>query len=211
MNLLKLAATSIGKKTIMAVSGLLLALFLLTHAVGTSTIFAGWQIFRAYAAQLHRFPKFILAAEIFLAAVFLIHITFALLVFLENHRARQKKYIAEKKSGNSWGYSTMPHSGIIILFFVAIHLFNVDFSNTGLPMALRLMDTFRQPLFVAFYTMALLALFLHVSHGFWSLLQTLGFDHPKYGFLIQTATRLLALAICTVFILIPLMIFVSAT
>jgi succinate dehydrogenase / fumarate reductase cytochrome b subunit len=210
MKLFKLAATSIGKKIIMAVTGLLLSLFLITHAAGNATIFAGWQTFRAYAAHLHAYPNLIFIAEIILAGIFLAHISIGLLLFVENRKSRKNQYIVKSTGGQAWGSSTMPYSGIIILFFLAIHLFNVHFSNSTLPVALRLIDVFSKPWYVMFYTMALLALFLHISHGFWSFLQTLGFDHPKYQLLTQSGTRVLALLVSTVFILIPIVIFLSS-
>ena len=80
----------------------------------------------------------------------------------------------------------MPYTGILILLFVFLHLINFHFADrTGVTIYAIVAGSFSSPLLVVIYLLAMIVVAFHVSHGFWSLFQTLGANHPKYMPLIQ--------------------------
>ncbi len=177
--------SSVGKKYIMAVTGFLLGGFLLVHAAGNSSIFWGRHAFNSYAEHLHSLGILLNVTEIGLAAIFLVHIYTGLTLFLQNRSARESRYAVQKSAGGrTWGSRTMPYTGLAILAFILLHLFNFHFTGQDKPIADIVGPTLNNPIYSIFYAAAMLVLGLHISHGFWSVFQSLGINHPKYdGFL----------------------------
>ncbi|MCI5126115.1 MAG: succinate dehydrogenase, partial [Candidatus Electrothrix sp. AR5] len=87
-----------------------------------------------------------------------------------------------------------------ILAFLLLHLFNVRFVDQTLPIADVVEQTLAYPLYTFFYLFGITALTLHISHGFWSLLQTWGLYHARHNSLIRGGAYLLAALICMVFL-----------
>ncbi len=174
--------TSIGKKIIMAVSGLSFCFFLVMHLAGNLMIYRGGDYFNAYAERLHSFEPLVNIFELMLLLLGSIHISFALKLFFENREARPVKYAIKcGAGGRSIGSATMPYTGLLLLMFIFVHLFNfhfVDKSNTSI---FSIVDgLFSEIGYVSFYLVSVLAVSIHVSHGFWSAFQTMGINHPKY-------------------------------
>ncbi|MCI5167680.1 MAG: succinate dehydrogenase [Candidatus Electrothrix sp. GM3_4] len=193
--------SSLGRKYTMAVTGLLLGVFLLIHAVGNSFIFLGKAAFNAYAEQLHSLGPLVPAAEFLLLIIFLTHIFIGISLFLKNQDASGSRYAVKTSSGGqTWGSRTMPWTGLIILAFLLLHLFNVRFVDQTLPIADVVDQTLAYPLYTLFYLFGITALTLHASHGFWSLLQTWGVYHPRYNSLIRGGAYLVTILICMVFL-----------
>jgi len=193
--------SSLGRKYTMAGTGLLLGVFLLIHAAGNSFIFQGKAAFNAYAEQLHSLGPLVPVAEFLLLIIFLTHILIGITLFLKNQDAVGSRYAVKTSSGGeTWGSRTMPWTGLIILAFLLLHLFNVRFVEQTLPIADVVCQTLAHPLYTIFYLCGITALVLHTSHGFWSLLQTCGIHHPRYNSLIRGGACLLAAFICMVFI-----------
>ena len=192
--------SSLGRKYTMAVTGFLLGVFLLTHAAGNSFIFQGKAAFNAYAEQLHSLGPLVLVAEILLFIIFLTHIFIGISLFLKNQDAAGSRYaVMTSSGGETWGSRTMPWTGLIILAFLFLHLFNVRFVDQTLPIADVVGQTLAHPLYTLFYLCGITAVVLHTSHGFWSLLQTWGVHHPRYNSLIRGGACALAALICMVF------------
>lgn len=207
--LLQTITSSLGKKTIMALSGLMLAGFLLVHAAGNSSIFWGRKAFIAYAEHLHALGLLIPVAETVLLAVFLIHVVTGLNLFFTNRQARTSRYsVAKSAGGSSWGSKTMPYTGIAILIFIVVHLFNFHFTDHSRTIADIVSSVLNNSLYAAFYCTAMLLLGLHISHGFWSLLQTLGINHPQYDRTLRTLTLSIGAIIITIFLAIVLLLIV---
>ena len=200
--------SSIGKKAVMAVSGLLLGLFVLVHMLGNSTALAGRDAFLAYAAALHAHDRLLLVFELLLLVFFLVHVTLALLLTLANRAARPVPYAVTGRAGGGAGIGpgsrTMLYSGLFLLVFLVVHLVQFKFGGRELPVADLLRQVLAQPLFTIFYLAAVLALTLHLSHGFWSLWQSLGVEHPKYNPLLQRGAVALAVLTGLLFSLVPL-------
>ncbi len=198
--------SSIGKKITVALAGLLLSFFLITHLAGNLFLFFGAKAFDGYAGMLERNPL-IPAAEVGLLALFLIHIALALRARLINAAARPVGYAAyEGKGARTLGSRTIAVSGLLILAFLIIHLKSFRF----IPHETRendlyrvVAETLRQPLYAAFYVVAMLGLGLHLSHGVQSALQTLGVNHPRYTPALKVLGLAFALLIALGFASIP--------
>lgn len=196
--------SSIGKKTIMAVTGALLGLFLLGHLAGNATAFWGRATLNAYAERLHSLGFLIHIIEAGLLAVFITHIVTGLILYLENRKARPIPYLVPRKSGpKTWGCRTMPYTGLITLIFLSVHLANFHFNNQGMATADMVKKTLSQPEYGWFYIAALVALALHVSHGFWSMFQSLGLNGSSYDRLLKNGALTAGALIGVLFILIP--------
>jgi succinate dehydrogenase / fumarate reductase cytochrome b subunit len=202
--------SSIGKKSIMAASGLLLSLFLLTHLLGNSFSFLGREAFNAYAEKLHSMGDFIYVFETGLLTLFLIHIITGIILYLENLGARPSRYaVNTSEGGRTWGSRTMPYTGIIILVFIVVHLLNFHFTDKSVPVADLVRRLLSRPGLGLFYIFALLAVALHLSHGVWSLFQSVGINHDKYNRLLLRGALAFSILVGTVFILIPVLALVS--
>lgn len=174
--------SSLGKKYIMAITGFMLGAFLTVHAIGNSTIFWGGAAFNSYAHHLHSLGPLVSLFELGLLTIFCLHVITAVNIFFINRAARGGKYAVQSQAGGrTWGSRTMPYTGLIILLFILLHLINFHFPEKTLekPISVFVTDVLHGPQAIL-YLIGLGALLLHISHGFWSLLQTLGISHPKY-------------------------------
>jgi succinate dehydrogenase / fumarate reductase cytochrome b subunit len=201
-------ATSIGKKTIMAGSGALLGMFVVVHAAGNATSLFGREIFLAYAAHLHAFGFLLSIFESLLVILVLLHVATGLLLAGENFLARPHRYSMGRNAGGRTPASrTMIYTGAAVLLFIPVHLANFHFTREIISIADLVPKVFRQPHFALIHIVAVLCLAIHVSHGFWSMFQTMGLDHPKYLPVIQGCALLFSLLIGVIFALIPLLAF----
>jgi len=207
----KSLTSSLGKKFIMAMTGFLLGSFLLVHAAGNTSILFGRNAFISYSEHLHSLGFLIGVAEILLLALFLAHIITGFILFLENYRARASRYAVKKNAGGrTWGSVTMPYTGLVILGFIIIHLLNVHFTDHNRSIADIVAAVLHNPLFTVLYSIGLVALTLHVSHGFWSMFQSMGVNHPKYDQGIRTGAWIFCGIIVAVFIIIVLLLLVNS-
>jgi succinate dehydrogenase / fumarate reductase cytochrome b subunit len=176
--------SSIGKKLIMAVTGLCFCGFLTTHLIGNLTLYGGKDFFLSYVEHLHAWGYLVTAAEWGLVFFALVHVGTGLLLFYQNWRARPVGYAVKKwtgAGGRTIGSATAPYTGILILIFVIVHLLAFRFvDKTTINDFIILTDTFAKIGYVLFYIAAVIIVAIHVSHGFWSGFQTLGLNHPKY-------------------------------
>lgn len=202
--------SSIGKKGIMAISGAMLGLFLLIHLAGNLTIFFGPDILNAYARRLHALGPVLYILEAGLFLVFLIHIVFALIIYFENLRARPAAYAVScfspsKTGAGQWLSGTMPYTGLAIFVFLIVHLYNFSFADYP-QTSDAVKAVLYRPGHAIFYAMAVAALVMHLSHGFWSMFQSLGLSHPRYDSFIRTGAVYLSVVLGTILFLIPTLI-----
>lgn len=169
--------TSILKKAGMAITGLALFGFTIGHLAGNLLIFKGAEGFNAYAQGLANLGALLYAAEVGLIIFFVVHAYSGIRVSIENRKARSAKYIAKTTAGQATLASrTMAVSGVLLAIFIVLHvrMFKYgDHTGEGGLWGL-VIRTFQDPLMVAWYTVAMVALGLHLSHGIASALQTLG-------------------------------------
>jgi succinate dehydrogenase / fumarate reductase cytochrome b subunit len=174
--------SSVGKKLMMAVTGLFFCVFLVLHLAGNLTIYMGKDVFNSYAEHLHSLGPLLVLAEWGLLIFAVTHISTGLLLFYQNFKARPTRYAVNKRAGGrTLGSATMPYTGVILLLFVIYHLFNFHFvDKTHTTIFQIVSNAFAQPSYVLIYAFAMIVAAVHVSHGFWSAFQTLGANHPKY-------------------------------
>jgi succinate dehydrogenase / fumarate reductase cytochrome b subunit len=145
-------------------------------------------------------------AEFGLLALALVHVATGLVLVYQNYMARPDRYAVNARAGGrTIGSATMPYTGVLILMFVIFHLANfhfVDKSNTTIFDIVR--GAFSSPAYVGIYTAAMVVVGLHVSHGFWSLFQSLGLNHPKYMPLITAGGLVFAVVVALGFGLLPI-------
>jgi succinate dehydrogenase / fumarate reductase cytochrome b subunit len=201
-------SSSVGKKLLMALTGIAFLGFLAAHLAGNLTIYGGREAFNGYAERLHAFDKPLLVFELGLAAFALVHVVTGLVLFWQNRKARPVAYAGRKSAGGqTLASTTMPYTGILILAFVLFHLSSFTFpSKAGTTIFDIVSRAFQNPLYVAVYVLAMIVVALHVRHGFWSALQTIGANHPKYMPAISALSVLMAVAVGVGFGLIPLFI-----
>jgi succinate dehydrogenase / fumarate reductase cytochrome b subunit len=204
--------SSIGKKLMMAVTGLGFCVFLAGHLAGNLTIYGGENAFNSYAEHLHALGPLITLVELGLLVFALIHISTGLTLFYQNLTARPSRYAVNKSAGGrTIGSATMPYTGILLIAFVSMHLINFHFVDKSDTTIYRLVsDTFANPLYVIVYIAAVIVAALHVSHGFWSAFQTIGANHPKYMPLIMTVSIIFSLVVGFGFGLLPIYLLLAA-
>ncbi len=204
-------ATSIGKKLLMALTGLGFCLFLVGHLVGNTTIYVGSEAFNAYAAHLHEYEPLIRVMEMGLLLFALIHVITGTILFFQNFGARPNRYSVNRRAGGrSIGSATMPYTGFLVLCFVILHLADFHFvDKSGTTIWNIVADTFQNPLYILTYIIAMVIVAIHISHGFWSAFQTIGANHPKYMPFIMGLGIAFSVAVGIVFGFIP--IFLSTT
>ncbi len=206
--------SSIVKKQIMGITGLLLCGFLVSHVITNSLIYVDARLFNIAAHALISNPLIYLA-EAILATIFLTHIVLATKLTIENYKARPQKYYMKKRTGRgaTFASNTMPYTGLIILIFLILHLINFKFGPvyevtydgvTMRDLARLEMEYFASPLSVSWYVFAVAALGIHVSHGFWSAFQSLGFNHPKYNGAIKIIAKVYGVAMFVGYAALPI-------
>jgi succinate dehydrogenase / fumarate reductase cytochrome b subunit len=200
---IRLLATSLAKKVVMALSGAMLILFILAHLAGNATMFFGRDSFNSYAAHLHDLGFLLSCFEAALLTIFLIHISFGVLLFFENLRACPSRYTMNRsKGGRTLGSMTMPYTGLIVFFFLLFHLGNFQALDTLDP-ANTVREVLGRPGYSLLYIGALLCLALHLSHGCWSLLQSLGLNDAKYDCFLRRSAVFAGMIIGLIFLAIP--------
>ena len=178
--------TSIGRKFLMALTGLLLAGFIVGHLLGNLTIFGGRLMINDYSFHLEELKPLLWIARISLLALVTIHIVSAICLTLKNRKARPIGYAKKENQTTSTQARTMALTGTVILAFIIFHLMHFTWRITH-PEISNGIDinghrdvfkmvvlSFQQPELAFGYIAALTLLFLHLSHGLWSLFQSLG-------------------------------------
>lgn len=196
-----LLGSTIGKKVVMAVSGIVLFGFVVAHMIGNLLIYVGPDAINAYSRFLHEFLHgggLWIARAVLLLAV-LLHIWAAVALTLENRAARPVGYREQARRESTYASRTMVWSGPILALFIGFHLADLTFGATpGFVegnVYNNLIATFRRVPASAFYILAMLALGLHLYHGAWSMLQSLGLNHPRWNKLRNGVTLALTVAV----------------
>ena len=198
--------SSIGKKLLMALTGLAFCGFLAGHLAGNLTIYGGKDAFNSYAEHLHALGPVLTLVEWGLLFFAVVHVCTGLTLFYQNFSARTSRYVVNKRAGGrTIGSMTMPYTGILLLAFIIFHLINfhfVDKTNTTIYQIVA--QAFESPLYVVLYILAMIVAALHVSHGLWSAFQTIGANHLKYMPFIMALSIIFSLAVGFGFGIIPI-------
>lgn len=214
------AGSAVGKKVIMAITGLILFGFVFGHMVGNLKLFYGVDAnghyaLDVYAEGLRELGKPILAhgqalwiARIVLLAAVGLHIWAATSLTLTNRRARPVDYVGRKSIQAGYAERTMRYGGVIILLFVLYHLAHLTLGTAHhdfQPGAVHhnVVSGFQVWWVSAIYIVANLALAFHLYHGLWSLFQSLGWSHPKWNPLRRQFAVVFAVVVCAANISFP--------
>ncbi|MEZ6039192.1 MAG: succinate dehydrogenase cytochrome b subunit [Planctomycetaceae bacterium] len=226
--LIRACSTSVGQKIVMAITGLSLCGFLVMHLLGNLNLFAGEEKFNHYAETLHSLGPLLAAAEVGLFATFLAHIGLALSTAAMNRTARGGSYLMKESkqppfalpSGGASNWMML--TGGVIFLFLVLHIVDmklkvdplVDYTpavvvddagsashgDGHMNEFIVVRQVLRSPVNAVAYFIALIALGVHLSHGFRSALQTLGVNHRRWNSLLTCISVLFAWAIAVGFI-----------
>lgn len=203
--------SSIGKKILMAVTGFILFLFVVEHLIGNLLVYAGPKWLNAYGAALkvEALVPVLWGARIVLLLCVGVHMWAALTTTLMSWRARPEGYRETQRLEATWASLTMRWGGLLILLFVIWHLMDLTWGNVNPGFAHgdvygNVVRTFQRPAVAGFYILAMIGLGFHLYHGFWSGLQTLGANHPRFNGVRKRLAIALALIIALGNISIPL-------
>jgi succinate dehydrogenase / fumarate reductase cytochrome b subunit len=181
--------SSLGLKIVMALTGVILFGFVIGHMIGNLQVYLGREAFNHYAELLralgHGALLWVARAGMLLAVT--LHIWSAWRLTLLNNAARPVGYRETERRESTYASRTMRWSGVILLLFIVYHLMHFTFGVHAVhPQFVHgdayhnFVTGFQNPLVSAFYILAMLALGLHLYHGAWSFMQTLGLSHPRY-------------------------------
>lgn len=188
----RLLRSSIGAKFLMAVTGVLLLLFLFGHLAGNLLVFSGREALNGYAQWLRSHPGLVWGARIGLLAIFSLHIALALRLWSENRDARTVAYRHPATVVASAASRTMILTGLLVLAFVVYHLlhFTLHVIKTGamgttaeghVDVYNMVVAGFRHPVIAFSYFAAIAILGIHLWHAIGSAFQTLGWNHPAWN------------------------------
>ena len=181
--------SSIGRKVVMSVTGIALILFMTFHCcMNVAALFSG----EAYntICELLGANWYAVAATLGLAALTVCHIVYAFILTAQNRRARgsERYAVTDRPAKVEWASQNMLVLGIIVVLGLLLHLFNFWYNMmfaelVGMETVLSpsdgfglMKETFGNPVFVVLYVIWLVAIWFHLSHGFWSAMQTLGWN-----------------------------------
>lgn len=210
--------SSIGKKIVMAITGLCLIIFLIIHLINNLTLFLGPDIFNKVVKNLENLKPFIRVIEFVLVTIFALHIFNGVRLWIENKKAKGRRYAVNASSENSTLFSrTMIYSGSIIFIFLTIHLRTLwVYFNFGADYAslkehheyYQIVKTvFMDPVYSSAYVIAMILLGFHLNHGFQSAFQTFGWNHKKYFPLIEKTGFIYSWLTALLFASIPIYFF----
>jgi len=191
MSLPPIFCSSLGKKYLMAASGVILFLFVIGHMLGNLQVFLGPEALNTYAAFLKSKPGLLWTVRVILSFIAVLHIFNGVQLTLENRRARPVRYANSKPPYTNLASRTLFISGLIIFSFIAYHLMHFTLGVTN-PEYLHLEDAkgrhdvyrmtiqgFSQPVISVFYILSMGLLCLHLSHGVSSAFQSLGLKSKR--------------------------------
>jgi succinate dehydrogenase / fumarate reductase cytochrome b subunit len=204
--------TAVGKKWVMAITGIALMLFVLVHLLGNIKLFLSKQELNLYGEALRTMPGHLLPrtwllwtirAGLILAFVFHIHAAYGLTRINMKARPSASKYQSKRDYvAADFASRTMRWTGIIVLLFLLFHLADLTWGQANSQFVRgdpynNLVYSLQRPVVAIFYGLAMIALGIHLYHGAWSLFQSMGINNPK----INKARRTFAIAFAAVIML----------
>ena len=207
---LTLSQVTIGKKVVMAVTGAIWFGYVIGHLLGNLQIYADPERINDYAAFLHRTLPLLWGTRIVLLIALVAHIAASIQLTLRNLDARPVPYARKDDIVTTYAARTMVYSGPILLLFIAYHLAHLTVGMTP-GYAFDTHNVYNNVIFgfriwwlSMLYIAAQAALGLHLYHGLWSALQTVGANHPKYNAWRKRFATIVAAAVVAGYISIPI-------
>jgi succinate dehydrogenase / fumarate reductase cytochrome b subunit len=202
--------SSIGKKAVMAVTGVIGVLFVLGHMVGNLQVFQGAERLNAYGHLLHGpLNELIWGARVVLLVAVVLHVVAAYQLTMRNRAARPVEYATRTPQVSTLASRTLRWGGVLLLAFIVFHLLDLTIGtvNPGFQegnVYANLLGSMQRPLVAAFYIVAMGALALHLYHGAWSSLRTLGVAQASVSPLKRRVAVVIAVVIALGFAVVPL-------
>lgn len=221
---LQFYSSTLGKKVVVAVTGLFLFLFVVGHVTGNFKTFAGYdsegvhkldiygEFLRTFGQELFGYAGFLWIVRIGLLAFLILHVVTIIQLWARNAAARQSRYQGQNYRVSSWAARTMFWGGLVLFAFIIFHILHLTlgtvhpdfeygkvFSNVYIA--------FQNPIVVVGYVVAMTALGFHLYHGIWSMFQTLGLDNPDWNTALRVGAKALSLFIVLGFVSVPLGVF----
>jgi succinate dehydrogenase / fumarate reductase, cytochrome b subunit len=216
--LLTLYRSTIGKKIIMAVTGLMLVAFVILHMAGNLQVFLGPARMNAYAAFLKSTAELLWLVRLGLLAALVLHVTMAWQLTQASRNARPTSYARRESQVSTLASRTMRWGGVLLLVFIVFHILHFT-TGTLFPVASspdamypvfsehdvygNVISAFRNPWVTLFYVVAMLFLLLHLFHGAWSSVRTLGLTKPSPDPMQRRVSTLIAVVVWLGFTAVP--------
>jgi succinate dehydrogenase / fumarate reductase cytochrome b subunit len=208
--------TTLGKKAVMAVSGIIFWGFVLGHMLGNLKLFLGAHALDTYAHWLreigypgvpHEGALWIIRVVLLVAVILHVHSAYTLTML--NRRARPQDYADREPQQIGWAERSMRWTGVLLVVFIVFHILHFttgqahhDF-HPGKVYA-NVVSAFEIPWMALIYVVAMVMLGLHLYHGLWSLFQSLGWNHPRFNPWRRTFAIVFAILISLGFMAVPL-------
>jgi succinate dehydrogenase / fumarate reductase, cytochrome b subunit len=208
--------SSVGKKSVMAVTGGIFLLFVVAHMLGNLKIFFGITAFDDYSEHLRTLGADIVGysgvlwiLRVVLLASVVLHVWAAFALWYRAKRARPIGYQHRQKWEGSYAARTMRWGGVIVGLFVIWHILDlttgtVNPAPAGAGAYEKLVASFDRPVVAIFYILAVLALGLHIRHGLWSAIQTFGRNSALKQNALKSFSFVVAAVITVGFVIIPI-------
>jgi len=212
--------TTVFVKQLMAISGIVFVLFLLFHSYGNLKMFLGQDAYDHYAHWLKEeafvpiFPHggFIWVFRGAMVLMLVLHIGAAAVTWKRSRRARRSAYVVKRSAADAYAARTMRMTGVLLFFLIVFHILHfttgtvrTGFAADSTPYE-RMVATFHSPLMVVVYLIFVGLAALHVSHGFWSAFQSLGWVRGGTRKFMEIVSGLVGALIFLMFALPPLAI-----
>ncbi len=200
---LTLYDTTIGKKAVMAVTGVVLFGFVIAHMLGNLQVFLGPEQLNSYAQSLKDLGPLLWVARLILLLSVVAHVVAAVQLISRSVAAREVGYRVKKSPATSYAALTMKISGPLLVLFIVYHIAHFTapgvamgrYEHSGTDIYANVVNAFSIPWVSGVYIVAQLLLGFHLYHGAWSLLQTLGLSHPRYDGKLRMAAQTLAMVV----------------
>jgi succinate dehydrogenase / fumarate reductase cytochrome b subunit len=200
--------STIGKKAVMAVTGAVLFGYLIVHMLGNLQVFLGPEVMNHYAETLHANLPLLWGVRIVLLVSVLLHTWAALQLSALKNAARPVAYVKPANVQATTGSRTMMLSGPVIALFIIGHLLHLT-TGTLHPQFVELrayenvIYGFSNPIASLLYIVTMILVGFHLSHGIWSMFQSLGFSHPRYTPIIKKVAAVFSWVLIAGFISVP--------
>lgn len=213
--------TNVFIKQLMAISGVFFVLFVIVHSYGNLKMFFGQEAYDRYAHWLKGDAFYPLLPEGGLIVIFriamillaVLHIGSAFYTWYTSHRARADRYTVKKNVADSYAARTMRVSAVILLFMIVFHI--LHFTTATIPAGFdasvtspyqRMIGAFSNPGLVVLYAVFVGTLALHIGHGTWSALQTMGWLRRNTQHVVVVISGIIAAVVFVMFMAPPIAI-----
>jgi len=209
---LTLIDTTVGKKALLAVSGAILFGFVIQHMVGNLQVFLGPDVFNHYAESIKSMPAVVWGARLVLLAALITHVALVVQLYSRSLAARPVAYRVKKSIASDYAAATMKYSGPALLLYILFHLAHFtapglslgDYQHSSLDVYGNFVNAFQIWWVTLLYVSANLLLGMHLFHGAFSLLQSLGLNHPRYNERARQGARAFAYLVTAGNVVMPL-------